>query len=225
MEVIIEYTRNKHAYAQKKDGQLVLRIPQRLSDSEKERVIKLLLGKVESKKETRQTISLFSSFYKNSTVVLWNRETYVLSVVKKRVHYALVDTPQKDSIALADVISSKKISRAQAKTLLLHFLRDHALEDVAAVVKEYVETLHVGRKLKTVLLTEAKTKWGSAHSDGTIRISLKTLLLPDHLFRYVCAHEATHLVHMNHGRGFWETLERICPNSKSMRKELHSYGY
>jgi len=225
MDVRIELTRNKHAYAQRKEGEILLRIPQRLSTTERERVIKLLLGKVESKKTTKQVISLFSEFYKNSTVTFWSGERSVFSVKRKRIHYMLVDTPEVDSISLADAIATKVITKIQAKTLLLQYCQTYQTAHVAAVVEYYVNMLQVNRRLSNVLLTEAKTKWGSAHGDGTIRISLKTLLLPDHLFRYVCAHEATHLVHMNHGSGFWNTLERICPNSKAMRKELHSYGY
>lgn len=225
MDVRIELTRNKHAYAQRKDGEVLLRIPHRLSATERERVIQLLLGKVESKKATGQTTSLFLEYYKSSTVMFWSGEQRVFSVKRKRIQYILVEQLEADNIPLADALAEKLLTKSQAKTLLLHYCRIHQTDAVAAVIEHYVNMLQVKHRLKTVLLTEAKTKWGSAHGDGTIRISLKTLLLPDHLFRYVCAHEAAHLVHMNHGSGFWNTLERICPNSKAMRKELHSYGY
>ena len=224
MNVIIEWTGNRHAYAQKKDGAVLLRIPRRLSESEKKRVIDLLLEKV-GKRTTRETdrISLFQSFYEDSTLTLWDGELLHLSLSKKRTRYAL--TADKQGVPVHEALAQNIITKDTAKDLLYSYIARLYTATVRQVVEEYAGILGVKKRLSAVKINRAHTKWGSAHADGVVRISLKTLLLPAHLFRYVCAHEATHLRHMDHSVAFWNTLEDIYPHAKQARKEMKHYGY
>ena len=67
-----------------------------------------------------------------------------------------------------------------------------------------------------------KTRWGSCSQNNTICINNIIYYLPEHLKEYIMLHELTHTKIKNHSRIFWEELEKICPNSKLMRRELRN---
>ena len=48
--------------------------------------------------------------------------------------------------------------------------------------------------------------------------------IPDKLIDYVILHELTHTIVKNHSNVFWETLEKVCENSKQLDRELKNYN-
>ena len=57
---------------------------------------------------------------------------------------------------------------------------------------------------------DARTRWGSCSSEGTLRYSWRLVLMPDTVRRYVVAHEVAHRRYMNHG-----------PDFRALEAELH----
>lgn len=53
-----------------------------------------------------------------------------------------------------------------------------------------------------VAVGDAKARWGSCSSRGTIRYSWRLILAPDFVRRSTVAHEVAHRVHMHHGPQF-----------------------
>ncbi|MBU0626840.1 M48 family metallopeptidase [Patescibacteria group bacterium] len=47
--------------------------------------------------------------------------------------------------------------------------------------------------------------------------------LPTQFIRYVIIHEVCHLKYKNHGKSFWELVEKIYPNHKQIKKELRNF--
>lgn len=83
---------------------------------------------------------------------------------------------------------------------ILRWLRREALrvllaDTLAAAARADV---HVA----AVSIGDAETRWGSCSSSGAIRYSWRLLLVPEHVRRWVVAHEVAHRVHMNHGPAF-----------------------
>ena len=62
-------------------------------------------------------------------------------------------------------------------------------------------------KAISVSVGDARTRWGSCSSNGSIRYNWRLILAPPDVRRYVVAHEVAHLKHLNHGRDF-KALER-----------------
>jgi predicted metal-dependent hydrolase len=74
-----------------------------------------------------------------------------------------------------------------------------------------------------VVIKNNKSRWGSCSQHNNINLSLYLMRLPDHLIDYILLHELAHTVHKDHGRRFWEKLEKICPGAKSLDKTLGGY--
>ncbi|MDR1300666.1 MAG: M48 family metallopeptidase [Candidatus Nomurabacteria bacterium] len=81
-----------------------------------------------------------------------------------------------------------------------------------------------GLKYQRVRIMNAKTRWGSCSSTGTISLNYALMLAPTHLRDYVMLHELTHTLFMNHSREFWGKLGQFYPDYKQARKEIKKYS-
>jgi predicted metal-dependent hydrolase len=73
-------------------------------------------------------------------------------------------------------------------------------------------------------LSSARTRWGSCSARSGIRLNWRLIHLPAPLIDYVIAHEAAHLVEMNHSPRFWTVVESLCPDWQHARGELKRQG-
>lgn len=73
-------------------------------------------------------------------------------------------------------------------------------------------------------ITNAKTRWGSCTSTGTISLNYALMNVPEHLRDYVIMHELTHLDNMNHSAKFWRELTEKCPNARQYKKDLAKFS-
>lgn len=71
-----------------------------------------------------------------------------------------------------------------------------------------------------IKLTNAATRWGSANSDGVIRLHWRLMEMPLELLDYVVVHELAHLHEMNHSDKYWLLVESILPDYKTRRLQL-----
>jgi predicted metal-dependent hydrolase len=85
------------------------------------------------------------------------------------------------------------------------FLKRLALERLSGETAEFAERASV--RATAVSVGDARTRWGSCSSKGSIRYNWRLILGPPEARRYVVAHEVAHLKHLNHGRDF-RSLER-----------------
>jgi predicted metal-dependent hydrolase len=73
-----------------------------------------------------------------------------------------------------------------------------------------------------VTLRNQKTRLGSCSTQKNISLNIRLINLPAQLIDYVILHELAHTRHMNHSKDFWDFLESICPDAKSLHKSLKS---
>ena len=80
--------------------------------------------------------------------------------------------------------------------------------------------------VKKVAIKPMKTRWGSCNYVKRY-INLNTELIKRTPFEieYVILHELTHLKYPNHGRGFYNYIERYMPNYKVAEKMLNAKHY
>ena len=67
------------------------------------------------------------------------------------------------------------------------------------------------------------SNWGSCSAKGNINLNLRLVTLPQSLQDYVMLHELCHLREMNHGPRFHALLESLCPDHRTLEKELRQH--
>ncbi|MBI1204884.1 MAG: DUF45 domain-containing protein [Rhodopseudomonas sp.] len=112
---------------------------------------------------------------------------------------------------------------------VLDFLKKEARRELEAASRRSAAALGVG--LRRVSIRDQSSRWGSCSTTGVLSYSWRLILTPPFVLDYLAAHEAAHLVEMNHSRAFWRQVERICPEFKQAKAwldahgaELHRYG-
>lgn len=78
----------------------------------------------------------------------------------------------------------------------------------------------MGVRWQRLSLTNARTRWGSARSDGSIRLNWRLMHFAPDVIDYVVVHELAHLRHMNHSAQFWATVESELPDYRAARAQL-----
>lgn len=101
-------------------------------------------------------------------------------------------------------------------------LQRRALEHFAPRLAHMVERLDLPPP--PLALSSARTRWGSCSAKSGIRLNWRLVHLPPALIDYVIAHEAAHLIEMNHGPRFWAVVERLQPDWRAARAELKRQG-
>lgn len=101
-------------------------------------------------------------------------------------------------------------------------LQRRALEHFRPRLAEMVARL--GRPVPALSLSSARTRWGSCSTQSGIRLNWRLIHLPPELVDYVIAHEAAHLVEMNHSPRFWSVVERLHPDWRGAREALKRIG-
>jgi len=69
-------------------------------------------------------------------------------------------------------------------------------------------------------IRKMKTRWGSLSSKGRLTLNIELIRAPKECIDYVLTHELCHLVHRNHGPGFFQLLEQTMPDWKKRKHKL-----
>jgi len=109
------------------------------------------------------------------------------------------------------------------------WLKRQAREEISSRARAYARQLD--KRVAKVSIRDTSSRWGSCSSSGTLSFSWRLILAPESVLDYVCAHEAAHLVEMNHSPAFWRLVRGLVGNWEAERRwlkrngaELHRYG-
>ena len=70
----------------------------------------------------------------------------------------------------------------------------------------------LGVRWTKLSLSNANSRWGSAGSDGAIRLNWRLIHFSQSVIDYVVVHELSHLRVMDHSPRFWSTVESVMPD-------------
>ncbi|MCL1627972.1 MULTISPECIES: M48 family metallopeptidase [Roseinatronobacter] len=102
------------------------------------------------------------------------------------------------------------------------FLKTRARDRLVPMADHYAQAL--GRTVAAVSLRDTRSRWGSCTAQGRLMFCWRLAMAPPIVQDYVAAHEAAHLVHMDHSRAYWATVARIMPDYAAHRAWLRSHG-
>jgi len=86
----------------------------------------------------------------------------------------------------------------------------------------------LGVRVTRLSLSSAKTRWGSASANGSVRLNWRLIEHPLPNIDYVVVHELAHLREMNHSAHFWAVVREALPDFETARTELkqdHPYRF
>ena len=82
----------------------------------------------------------------------------------------------------------------------------------------------LGREIAGISLRDTRSRWGSCSARGALSFSWRLAMAPPAVLDYVAAHEAAHLVEMNHSPRYWALLESLLPDHARQRAWLKREG-
>ena len=103
-----------------------------------------------------------------------------------------------------------------------HWIKSYARKQLTEFVRDYADL--IGRRVSAITLRDTRSRWGSCTSLGRIMLSWRLAMAPLWVQSYVAAHEAAHLVEMNHSSDFWDLVEHIYGDHTKARAWLHDRG-
>ena len=109
-------------------------------------------------------------------------------------------------------------SAEQVRDAVQSWLQREARAVFADRVRHFSQQL--GVSVQKISLSSAKTRWGSASADGSIRLHWRLVHFSVSIIDYVVAHELAHLREMNHSQRFWDVVKSVMPEYADMREQL-----
>lgn len=107
---------------------------------------------------------------------------------------------------------------AQLRDAVQGWLQREARRDFTARCAQFAPQL--GVQPARLTLSSARTRWGSASTDGVVRLNWRLIHLAPALIDYVVVHELAHLHEMNHSPAFWAHVARALPDHAQRRQQL-----
>lgn len=108
----------------------------------------------------------------------------------------------------------------QIRDTVYAWLQRQAMSVFQQRVAHYAQALDV--RVRSVKLSNAKTRWGSATSTGDIRLHWRLVQFSEAIIDYVVAHELAHLREMNHSPRFWDVVASVMPQYDQARAHLRA---
>lgn len=123
-----------------------------------------------------------------------------------------------DAVARLRLGMPPAATAAQVRDLVQGWLQRQARRVFAERCAIYAPRL--GVRVRRIGLSDARTRWGSASADGSIRLNWRLIHLAMPTIDYVVAHELAHLRHMDHSPRFWEVVRSVIPDVDERRGAL-----
>ena len=213
---------NRNAVARLRGGNIVITLPRRWPNSEKERVAANLLkravraiekGKWSPERATRV------AFSHGQRLEALGREMSVVFVPGRRFGARLRDGKLEVRVDETHPRKGEKAATA-ARRAITRELMPELLARVNAI-----NTTHFGASIPKVSLRDSVSRWGSCSPDGSISLNFRLLFMPEGILDYVIVHELAHTKYKSHGPRFWGLVEKAMPDHKERRKWLKENGW
>lgn len=213
VEIDIVKSKIKNVYIQIKDGKVIVKAPNRLSE-------KKIFDIVNSKKEWiyEKINKLKENEIKGGSKVYILGKPYVLKI------YFIKEAEEKIQISegnLQIILPQSRNNKNNNEIIneLISSLYKKIAEKEVSMAMALV-TRFVGIKPNKYRVKKLKTAWGSCTSNKNITINSELMKFDREVIQYVVLHEICHLKYMNHSNEFWNMVEKYMVNYKEIRKRL-----
>ncbi len=153
------------------------------------------------------------------------------SIVPLRgVDHALVHMPEKRGTVWVeerdDIETRHALCVAGQPEHMHRRVQDHYKREARRDLEDAVarHTGALGLPPRGVGLRDPVSRWGSCSSSGSLNFSWRLIMAPPYVLDYLAAHEAAHLVHLDHSPRFWSLARKLCPDTDRAEAWLTAHG-
>ena len=200
---------------QVKDGLVEVRAPFKIEQKEIDSFVLQKMGWIKKKLSLQKSIKkLIRKKFKNEENFQFLGKDLKLKITISENKKSYID----DKFIYLVLNNNKENFKEKIKEKLETLFRETAKD----VFKN--KTLNEAKKIKVtpkkIIVRSYKRRWGSCSHKKDISYNWKLIMAPEKIIRYVVIHELCHLVHFNHSRDFWKSVEKIIPDYKSSKEWL-----
>jgi len=214
VDKIIRTNRKSFALIIERDGALVVRAPNRATDSQIMKLVTQKEGWIKKKQQIARSKSfeVMPKEYVEGETFLYLGKRYQLVIEKSQSEPLKLNRSfyiSENSISLAESVFTEWY-RFRARKVFIEMLDWYAT--------------NYGFKYQKLRLSNAKTRWGSCGAKGSINLVWRLVMAPIEVVDYVILHELVHTVEMNHSKKYWTKVGNIMPDYKIHRDWLKENG-
>jgi Predicted metal-dependent hydrolase len=185
----------------------------------KEEWIKSVLKKVEDVKEKQKGFE-----YKNGEIYKFLGKEYNLIVRTGNFNGVSLKNDAKSNVMILTVNENIFENTDEKKKVMEKWYFENAKKLFLKFVEKWLEILD--EHVEKVAIKPMKTRWGSCnYVKKYINLNIELIKRTSFEIEYVILHELTHLKYPNHGKGFYNYIERYMPNYKVAEKMLNAKHY
>lgn len=138
--------------------------------------------------------------------------------INKSEDYKISLEDQKIRIRMPKSIKAKDVEYEY----LRKWIRNRLQEILHDLLHSY--TREMKTSINKIYIKNQKTRWASHSPNHNVNFNIKLAALPKKIIEYVVIHELAHNTHRNHGKKFWLTVKKFCPDYKERRHRLKKYS-
>ena len=202
-----------------RDGQIFVRLPERLPDHDVEQIIeqkRVWIYKSLAEWRDLNSARVLREF-RSGEGFLYLGSSYRLSLVPD----------QEEPIVLKDgrfrlrrKLAEKGV--ATARQAFRGFYTEKGSDRLGRRAAYFADM--VGVQVKRVEVKELGFRWGSCSSDGSVRFHWKTMMAPPKIIDYIVVHELCHLHRREHDAAFWNEVDKVMPDFAERKAWLREHG-
>lgn len=209
----------KNMYIHIKDGKVIVKVPNSVSNIYIEKFIlqkRNWINKkiLEQSKKVKKT-------YKNGEILYVLGNPYIIKLIydekkRNRVYLSGNDI----CFELNNSFENSDDKEEAIKKLVNKYYKYIASQEIPKIM-EHLEKV-TGLYPLQCNIKNLKATWGICSSKKKISINQNLMAYSRQAIQYVCLHELCHLKYMNHSKNFWNLVQYYMPTYKKAKQELKS---
>ncbi|WP_432737406.1 M48 family metallopeptidase [Maridesulfovibrio sp. FT414] len=201
-----------------RDGSVTLMIPEKLSDSDADRIIESKLywiykslaewEDLNATKVNREFVSGEGFLYLGRSYRLKFVEEQHMPLMLRNGYFCLR--------------TSKRGNQIEPHEAFKEFYRAKGKQRIHERVDLYRKMLAV--KPSNIRIMELKHRWASCSRNGALNFHWKCMMAPLLILDYIVVHELAHLIHPRHTSAFWNEVDKVLPDYFERKEWLKKRG-
>ena len=180
-----------------------------------------ILRKLREQQERAQRLLAAKVDWRDGTTIPFLGETVII-VLDARAAGAVLNTDASALPGVAHLTLHVGLPHTATPAQIRDAVQSWLQRQARRVFEERCQlfTQRLGVRYTRLSLSSAQTRWGSASTDGSIRLNWRLIHFALPTIDYVVAHELAHLREMNHSPRFWDVVRSVLPDYEQARGTL-----